>query len=46
MTSCMLTQEEQGQTTAELSDKTFPMLVLPEIVYSIKKLGCIFVEES
>ena len=29
----------------EISDKTIPGLVLPEIVYNIKKkLGCIFVE--
>ena len=29
----------------EISDKTIPGLVLPEVVYNIKKkLGCIFVE--
>ena len=34
-----------GEVLIEISDKTIPGLVLPEIVYNIKKkLGCIFVE--
>ena len=35
--------EITGEVLIELSDKTIPKLVLPEIVYNIKKkLGCIF----
>ena len=34
-----------GDVLIEISDKTIPRLVLPEIVYNFKKkLGCIFVE--
>ena len=34
-----------GDVLIEVSDKTIPELVLPEIVYDVKKkLGCIFVE--
>ena len=34
-----------GEVLIEISDKTIPGLVLPEIVYNMeKKLGCIFVE--
>ena len=34
-----------GDVLIEISDKTVPGLVLPEIVYNVKKkLGCIFVE--
>ena len=40
-TNCEIT----GEVLIAISDKTIPGLVLPEIVYSIKKkLGCIFVE--
>ena len=40
-----MNQEVTGQVLIEASDKTIPALVLPEIVYHIKKkLGCIFVE--
>ena len=40
-TNCEIT----GEVLIEISDKTIPGLVLPEIVYNIKKkLGCIFVE--
>ena len=36
---------DKGEVLIEISDKTIPGLVLPEIVYNIKKkLGCIFVE--
>ena len=38
-------REIRGEVLIEISDKTIPRLVLPEIVYNIKKeLGCIFVE--
>ena len=34
-----------GDVLIEISDKTIPGLLLPEIVYNVKKkLGCIFVE--
>ena len=34
-----------GEVLIEISDKTDPGLVLPEIVYNVeKKLGCSFVE--
>ena len=34
-----------GDVLIEISDKTIPGIVLPEIVYNVKKkLGCIFVE--
>ena len=34
-----------GDVLIEISDKTVPGLLLPEIVYNVKKkLGCIFVE--
>ena len=34
-----------GDVLNEISDKTVPGLVLPKIVYNVKKkLGCIFVE--
>ena len=34
-----------GDILIEISDKTTPGLILPEIVYNFnKKLGCIFVE--
>ena len=34
-----------GEVLIEISNKTIPGLVLPEIVYNVKKkLGCIFVE--
>ena len=34
-----------GKVLIEINDKTIPGLVLPEIVYNIKKkLGCNFVE--
>ena len=34
-----------GAVLIEISDKTIPGLVLPEVVYNVKKkLGCIFVE--
>ena len=37
--------EITGEVLIEISDKTIPGLVLPDIVYNIKKkLGCIFVE--
>ena len=40
-TNCDITWE----VLIEISDKTIPGLVLPDIVYNIKKkLGCIFVE--
>ena len=35
-----------GDVLIDISDKTIPGLVLPEIVYNVKKkLGCIFVEK-
>ena len=35
----------KGEVLIEISDKTEPGLVLPEIIYNVKKkLGCIFVE--
>ena len=35
----------RGDILIEISDKTVPGLVLPDIVYNVKKkLGCIFVE--
>ena len=38
-------QKITGEVLIEIIDKTIPGLVLPEIVYNIKKkLGCIFVE--
>ena len=38
-------REITGEVLIEFSDKTTPGLVLPEIVYNIKKkLGCLFVE--
>ena len=37
-------REITGEVLIEISDKTIPGLVLPEIVYNMKKkLGCIFV---
>ena len=37
--------EITGEVLIEISDKTIPRLMLPEIVYSVKKkLSCIFVE--
>ena len=37
--------EIQGDVLVEISDKTMTGLVLPEIVYNVKKkLGCIFIE--
>ena len=37
--------EITGYVLIKISDKTIPRLVLPEIIYNIKKkLGCIFVE--
>ena len=34
-----------GDVLIDISNKTLPGLILPEIVYNIKKkLGCIFVE--
>ena len=40
-TNCKIT----GEVLFEISDNTFPRLVLPEIVYHIKKrLDCICVE--
>ena len=39
--------EIKGEVLIEISDKTIPGVVLPEIVYNIKKkLGCIFVENN
>ena len=39
--------EITGEVLIEISDNTIPGLVLPQIVYNIKKkLGCIFVENS
>ena len=38
--------EITGEVLIEINDKTIPGLVLPEVVYNIKKkLGCIFVEK-
>ena len=38
-------REITGEVLIEISDKTIPRLVLPEIVnYIKKKLGCVFVE--
>ena len=40
-------REITGEVLIEIIDKTIPGLVLPEIVYNIKKkLGCIFVENQ
>ena len=40
-----MNREITGEVLIEVSDKTIPGLVLPEIVNNIKKkLGCIFVE--
>ena len=40
-TNCEITEK----VLIEISDKTFPGLVLPEIVYNIKnKLGCIYLK--
>ena len=37
--------EIQGDVLVEISDKTMTGLILPEIVYNVKrKLGCIFIE--
>ena len=38
-------REIQGDVLVEIRDKTVMGLILPEIVYSVKKkLGCIFIE--
>ena len=38
-------REITGEVLIEISDKIIPRLVLPKIVYNVKKkLGCIFVE--
>ena len=38
-------REIQGDVLVEISDKTVAGLILPEIVYNVKrKLGCIFIE--
>ena len=38
-------REIQGDVLVEINDKTVTELILPEIVYNIKrKLGCIFIE--
>ena len=38
-------REISGEVLIKTSDKTVPGLVLPDIVYNVKKkLGCIFVE--
>ena len=35
----------QGDVLIKISDNTVPGLILPEIVYNVKrKLGCIFIE--
>ena len=40
-------QEIQGDVIVETNDRTVAGLILPEIVYSVrKKLGCVFVGES
>ena len=40
-----MNREITGEVLIEISDKTIPRLVLPEIVNNVKKkLGCIFVE--
>ena len=43
---CRITQERISvNRLSEISDKTIPGLVLPEIVYNVKnKLDCIFVD--
>ena len=36
----------KGDVLIEIGDKTMPAVILPEIVYNVKKkLGCIFVED-
>ena len=38
-------REIQGNVLVKISDKTVTGLILPEIVYNVKrKLGCIFIE--
>ena len=37
-------RENTGVVLIEIIDKTIPGLVLPEIVYNIRRSGCIFVE--
>ena len=40
-----MNHEITGEVSIEISDTTIPGLVLPEIVYNVKKkLGCIYVE--
>ena len=39
--------EIQGDVLVEISDKTVVGLILPEIVYNVKRnLGCIFIENN
>ena len=43
--SVQMGREITGEVLIETSDTTIPKLVLPDIVYNVKrKLGCIFVE--